>query len=110
MHDWLQYAIAALIVFAVFYSVHRHGRGNPESTGRLARKVTKLEETLYQQGSKIEAVEVSVDRLATETATKTDIARIEQKIDGDRNINERTWSAVSRLQDFFIERGIGGRA
>lgn len=108
MSDYLQLAIAGVIVAMVFYAVWRNGRANPETTGRLARRMAKMEATVSAQGEKIQGVEESVDRLARSTATTGDITGLRAEIAADREINERTWGAVSRLQDFFIDKAING--
>ncbi len=108
MNDYLQLAIAGLIVAAVLFSVWKHGRNNPESTGRIARRLTKLEETVSSQGQRISGVEESVDRLREETATRGDVEAVRVAVERDRDINERTWNAVSRIQDFFIDKAISG--
>jgi hypothetical protein len=108
VNDYLQLAIGGLILAVVFYSVWRNGRNNPESTGQLARRIKKMEETCAAIDPRIKAVEESVDRLARSTATTGDITALRAEIVADREVNERTWGAVSRLQDFFIDKAING--
>lgn len=109
MNDYLQLAIAGVIVVAVFFTVWRHGRNNPESTGQLARRMRQIEETCAGIDPRIVTLEQSIERLTASTATSEDIAGLRQMIADDRAVNDRTWAAVSRIQDFFIERGIGAR-
>jgi len=59
--DMMAVAISLVIVALVFWSVHRHGRTNPESTGKLSREIKK-------QAAAITALETKVGACATRGA------------------------------------------
>ena len=109
MHEWLQLAFGALIVLAVFFTIHRHGRGNPESTGRLGKRVAELEKATERQAEKIDGIDEALERLSETTATRRDIETLRAEIAGDRAVSERTWHAVDRLQNFLIESALNRR-
>lgn len=108
MNDKLQLLVAAVIVGLVLYSFFRHGRSNPENTGKLAKRMGEIEKTIGRQDERMRAMEGSIERLTQSTATSDDIAGLREMIAGDRAINDRTWAAVSRLQDFFVDKAING--
>lgn len=94
--DLFQLAIIAVILLGIFIA-WRAGQANPESTGRLARRISKVESELNGK------------------ATTKDVARVSSKVDalaaqieGDRRLNERTYDAVRRIEDYLRGQG-GGR-
>ncbi|RYY25225.1 MAG: hypothetical protein EOP62_14280 [Sphingomonadales bacterium] len=126
MSDYLQLAIAAAIVIAVFYSVHRHGRGNPEGTGALDRRMQKVEQTLKgcaTRGS-LDLLAEQVRNLEAHAASSGEVAAIEGKINlaraeiqGVRDLMserisgvaasaKRTEEGVQRIEKFFLEAGM----
>ena len=90
--------ITAVIVAVVLYAAHRLGQVNPVGTGKLARRLSLVEQ-------KVASIEVTLTTLADSAAdTATAVAAMRIELAGDRGLTERTWSAVDRLQNYFIEQ------
>ena len=82
----------------------RVGQLNPVGTGRLAGRMNQLELRVAEQGQKMSEIERSVLLLAQSSAdTNTALAAMRIELAADRGLTERTWSAVDRLQAYFIE-------
>ncbi len=102
MSDFYQLAIIAFILLGVFIA-WRAGQANPEGTGRLARRIGKVETELKDKAT-----------TADVAAVKSDVGEVEGKITalqveiaGDRRINQLTYDAVRRLEDYFLRKGTG---
>ncbi|PKP93179.1 MAG: hypothetical protein CVT77_06510 [Alphaproteobacteria bacterium HGW-Alphaproteobacteria-16] len=70
MNEWLQLAIALVIVALVVWTVFRRGQLNPENTGKLSRQIGKL-------FAELKRIETKVDQAAT--ASDFDRMRAELK-------------------------------
>ncbi|MEE8612258.1 MAG: hypothetical protein V3V60_15880 [Sphingomonas aquatilis] len=103
--------ITLVIVGVVLFASHRMGQANPVGTGKLSRRLSAVELKVAEQGEKIDGLDRVMGTLATsaaDTARSVDAMRLE--VAGDRGLAERTWSAVSRIQDYFIEDGFKRRS
>ncbi|MDM7964464.1 hypothetical protein [Blastomonas fulva] len=108
--------IMLFIVVGIVVAIFRVGRANPENTGSLAKSIDAVKAEL---GKNIDTVKTEVRELDTRVvhveqtmrgmATKADVKRLEAKIDGHRDMAERTASGVKRLEDFFLEKGVNGK-
>lgn len=121
MKDWLQYAIAAGILLLVFWSVHRHGRGNPENTGHLGRRLKDVEATLQgcaTRGS-LDLLAEQVRNLESHAASSGEVIELGAKINGIENTliakidavakaADRTEAGVQRIEGYFLQRGVNG--
>ncbi|WP_242415069.1 hypothetical protein [Sphingomonas panni] len=96
--------ITLVIVGVVLFAAHRMGQTNPVGTGKLSRRLSAVELKVADQGEKLDRQDLMLKTLATsaaDTARGVDAMRVE--LSADRGLTERTWSAVDRLQHFFIE-------
>lgn len=105
MADWLQFAIAATIVAGVFFSVWHHGRGNPESTGTLARQLRSHGARIdgLQEGLKGCATRGALDLLAEQVrnleahaASSGEVLALERKITG---MNDTLGERIAAVKD-----------
>lgn len=102
--------ITLVIVAVVLYAAHRLGQVNPVGTGKLSRRLSAVELKVAEQGEKIDGLERAMTTLATSAAdTAREIAALRIEVAGDRGLTERTWSAVDRLQHYFIEDAFEAR-
>lgn len=96
--------ITIVIVAVVLYAAHRMGQVNPIGTGKLARRLSAVEVQVVEQGQKLDSLDRALVTLASsakDTSISVEAMRLE--LAADRGLTERTWSAVDRLQHFFIE-------
>lgn len=115
MSDRIELMITLLTMGIVLYTVWRHGRSNPESTGDLARRVGQLGKKLDAHVELSKARDARVEQLAEQISEMSDgmvrasdLAALRAEISADRVVNQRTWEAVSRIEHFFLRRGIEG--
>ena len=105
--------VLAFVLFAVW----RVGQRNPTGTGKIARDVRVLEQKMAEQGVRIDGLNARLDgmdraivRVADEVGSMgTQMTAIRMELAADRGLTERTWSAVSRLEGFFIEDSFKAR-
>ena len=98
------YLITLFVVCVVLFAAWRGGQVNPVGTGKIVRRMDELERQVGLQGARMDGIEKSVLLLAdTAKDTSKSIDAMRMELAADRGLTERTWSAVSRLQDFFIE-------
>ena len=129
MSDTLQLMIAGVIVAAVFFAVWKHGRGNPETTGHLGRKLSRQEAAIASLEAKLEgcATRGAMDLLAEQvrsleahSASSGEVIAVQThlngvanelnaKIDGVRRTADRTDAAVSRIEGYFLQKGVNGQ-
>lgn len=101
---YAEITITIFILALVLFAMWRVGQLNPVGTGRLARRMNQLEMRVAEQGVRMDGVEASVEKLAEVTAnTGISIGAMRIELAADRGLGERTWSAVDRLQNYFIE-------
>lgn len=101
----IEIAIMLFIIGGIFLVVFRAGRANPENTGTISKDVSALKSDVRKLESDVEAMRKSVGDMAT----KADLARIETKLDGSRELINVTAAGVRRLEDFFLEKGVNGK-
>ncbi|PTS73813.1 hypothetical protein DBR17_17840 [Sphingomonas sp. HMWF008] len=128
MSDYLQVAIAALIVCLVLFTFLKYGRENPETTGTLSRQIqshrtqiaaleTSLEECATRGAVNLLAEQVR--NLEAHGATSGEVLALEAKINAlsttvtaqlatVAHSTERTERAIARIEGYFIERGVKG--
>lgn len=120
MNSWLEWAIVLFIVVGIAIAIWKGGSANPEGTGALRRSFNRLDGDVKgltgqvtRTGERVAAIERKVTE---ECASTKDIETIEQKIEtlrtevrGDRELAQRTYASVKRIEDFLIEKGLGGR-
>lgn len=96
-------AIIAFILAGICFLLFRGGQANPEGTGRLARRIGKVEQALAEK-----ATTESVDTATREVAAlSAKVGRLEAEMAGDRRVNQLTYEAVRRLEDYFLKKGTG---
>ena len=95
--------ITACVVVLVLFAMWRVGQLNPVGTGRLARRINALEGKVAQQGERLDGFEKSIVTIAGDVGSMgREVAAMRMELAADRGLGERTWSAVDRLQDYFI--------
>lgn len=120
MSNWLQWTIILFIVSAIAYLSFRRGAANPETTGALSKSVATLSADMGKMSSRMGRVEIDMEEMKRESATTKDIDRVEllveeristvrAEIAGHKELAERTWKGVERIERFLIERGLGSR-
>lgn len=105
----IDYAILVLLVVVLVGGWLRKskeaGEANPINTKQLSADVHRVDKRL-------KSVEVEVQHVKDEldgAATKQDIERVEQRIKGDRELAQTTAAGVRRIEDFLIQKGLGGK-
>lgn len=102
--SYIDILITLVIVAAVLFAAHRLGQANPVGTGRLSRRLTEVEAKVSEQGNKLDRLEGVVATLADSTADiSRELSAVRMELAGDRGLAERTWSAIDRIQNYFIE-------
>lgn len=109
MHNWTEYLVAAVIVIGLSFAVFRGGQANPFSTGQISRRLGRVEAENKAMSAKIDELETSVDTLKSQMATTSDVVRLEMKIQSLTAMVERSWHAIDRMQNYWVEIGIGKR-
>ena len=117
-----------LIATAVLFAFYRHGRGNPETTGAIARRQGRIEAEIAELSSSLRgcATRGALDLLAEQvrnleahSASSGEVVALElkinglsetlnAKIDGVRMAADRTEAAVSRIEGYFLQKGVNG--
>jgi len=130
MSDWLQLAIAGVIIGLVFLSVHRHGRSNPQGTGTLSRQIGKLFaevstlksklantatkaelgilsgevrslEQMAASSGEVIALEGKINQLRAELEGRA--AAIAQKVEGLKDTGDHTREGVARIEAILMK-------
>ena len=99
--SYFELAIIAFILIGICFLLFRGGQENPESTGRLARRMGKVEQALVGKATTDDVNDLSAE--LAELSGK--LSRLEAEQIADRRINQLTYEAVRRLEDFFLEKG-----
>lgn len=123
----LEWAIIAFIIGGIAYSIWRGGAANPETTGALGRKISKLEARVGAVDAQVSALGDKVGHLEgqmadfeTSSAKGDDIKRLEATVaELQRKVAtvaeglaaqhadiEHTRRQVDRLYDFIVQRGM----
>lgn len=113
MSDMLQWAIVAFITLGIALAVWRGGAANPQGTGKIAKEIGAMKGELTGLSTRIGYVEHEMEGLKTESASTKDIERLEEKITtvraemaGNRELAERTYTSVERIERLILERGL----
>lgn len=102
--SYLEILITLAIVATVLFVAHRSGQANPTGTGRLSRRLSALETIVAGQGDKIESLDNAIVQLVENGVKTTELLQVVRiELASDRVSTERTWNAVDRLQNYFIE-------
>lgn len=111
--SWLDWVIIGFIVLSIGFVVFRTGSANPESTGRLGRKVNDVANKVNDLRGRLGFVEQELEELKRDAATTKDIERIEERIQtvraemqGHHAISQQTNHSVTRIERLLIERGL----
>ena len=96
--------ITLAIIVAVLWGAHRNGQNNPVGTGKISRRVEAMEAKMGKQELRLDSIDDAVLQLGKATSeTSKELAAMRIEMAGDRGLAERTWSAVDRLQNYFIQ-------
>jgi uncharacterized coiled-coil protein SlyX len=128
MHtSYLEWAIIVFITGGIAYSIWRGGAANPETTGALGRKISKLEvrvgavdTQVSALGEKVGHLEGQMADLESSAAKGDDIKRLENTVTELRSKVatlaeglaaqqahiEHTRRQVDLLYNFIVERGM----
>lgn len=115
MSDILQIAIGLVIVGLVLWTVQRHGRDNPEGTGKLSRQIAKvvgdirrIEERMEDSATKAELGVLSGEIRALEqrTATSAEVAALDAKLAAIAKAADRTEEGVQRIEGILIKKAL----
>ena len=103
--SYIDIIITGVIVVAVLYAAHRLGQVNPIGTGKLARRLSAVELKVASLDERFDRQDEALTTLAdSATTTAQSVAAMRIELASDRGLTERTWSAVDRLQNYFIEQ------
>lgn len=112
----LEIMIMLFIVVGIVVAIFRVGRANPENTGSLAKSIDAVKaelgkniDTVKTEVRELDGRVVHVEQTMRGMATKADVKRLEAKIDGHRELADRTAAGVKRIEDFFLEKGVNGK-
>lgn len=95
--SYFEPAIIALILLGICFLVFRGGQANPESTGRLARRIGQVESELKGVKGKVTEIETRVTEIDRRGATIADIERIEGKLADAKEARDRIEVAANQL-------------
>ncbi len=99
--------VSVLIVVLILFATWRAGQVNPVGTGSLVRRITQLEVQVAEIDGRMDGIDKAVQQLVgTTDATNVAVAAMRLEMAGDRGVSERTWNAVARLQDYFIDQAL----
>ncbi len=118
MTDLIQIAIVIFIIGSLSFIMWKGGASNPESTGRLGRRVSSLSRSLTTLDGRVRAIEDDVKELELNMATTKDIESLGKSLEertstlraemkGHHDLSERTNRAVDRIERLLIEKGLG---
>ncbi|VWX62558.1 hypothetical protein [Sphingorhabdus sp. 109] len=116
-YSWIELAIMLFIIAGFAVVIWRGGQANPESTGRLGSRLTKVETKMTEVETEMEHVrdrlndfEITLARVSDKMVTRVDLDNIEKLMARDAETSRKTWKAVERLEGFFIENAIKQRS
>lgn len=96
LSDFYQLAIIAFILAGVFVA-WRAGQKNPEGTGRIARRISRVEQELQGKATTQDVA-----------ALQAGLAHVDAKMVAEHELNARTFAAVTRIESFLIEKALKG--
>lgn len=105
----LEWAIIAFIIISMVVIIWRGGAANPESTGRLGRKVEVLGKEVTDIDRRVKHVEEDVGELSKKAVTQTDLAALRAEMKGDRELAQRTFKSIDRIEHMLLEKGLSGK-
>ena len=105
--NWFELAIIAFIALSIMWHVWKGGAANPVGTGSLGRQVAALSGRVAGLGQRVGYLEKGVEDLKEEAASTKDVQRLEATIEGHRELAERTFRSVDRIERALIEKGMG---
>lgn len=115
-YSWTELAIMLFIIAGFAVVIWRGGQANPESTGRLGKRLTKVESKMSEVETEMEHVrdrltefEATLARVSEKMVTRSDLDNIEKLMARDALASSKTWAAVERLESFFINKAINSR-
>ena len=118
--NWFELIIIAVIMLGIGIAVWKGGAANPEGTGSLGRKVTKLDKEVISLTDKVTAIQGELTRIDNNAASKADIRRLEKSIASiEVTVSEISKNAaareatldhvrqqVDRLYDHIVTKGM----
>jgi len=106
---WMEWAIIAFIVGTIAWIVWKGGAANPMGTGQLSRKLGKLAGEVSTLAGRLHQTERELAELKLEAATTKDIERLEARMEGQRQLSERTNRGVERIETLLLEKAVNGK-
>jgi uncharacterized protein YoxC len=120
MSSWMETAIIIFILAGIGVVMWKGGAANPESTGSLGRKITAFNKNFTKMQAQMTKVEEDVERLQKDSASASDIERLEGTVESleakvadigesasARNATlEHVKHQVDRLYDVIVTRGM----
>lgn len=97
-------AILVMLGLAI-WQARRSGAANPVSTGKVQRDVTALRSRVAQMETSLKAIREDLDK----APTKTDIARLEGRIETMGALAEKTSKSVDRIVEILMENALQSR-
>lgn len=101
--------IMGVIVVGMGIAIMRSGQRNPEGTGKLSREVGDLKIQVRQIEEEIQGMATGKDIETLRAELRGYQQTVEARIEGDRKLNKMTHEGVKRIENFLIEKGLGGR-
>ncbi len=115
MSDFSQWAMIAFISLGIVVAIWRGGAANPQGTGKLANQMHAMKSEITGLSTRVGSMEYEVTELKEDSASTKDIERLEEKIStvraemaGNRELAERTYTSVERIERMILERGLRG--
>jgi len=109
MNSWLEVVIAGVIVLGILVAILRTGQANPQPTGRLMTRILKVEGDFEGIKHRVGEMEKTLEAMERQMATKEDIEHLEKLMERDAATSKKTWDAIQRLENFFLQDAINGR-
>lgn len=118
--NWLELAIIAVIIMGIIVAIWKGGSANPEGTGSLGKKLTRLDAHVGDIDQWVERVNAELARLDSHAASKADIKRLERSVEAVKvEVAELAQKAASReatldhvkhqvdrLYDYIVNKGM----
>lgn len=120
IENWFEAAIIAVIIAGIAVAVWRGGQSNPEGTGSLGRKVTRLDGTVQSLVAETQDIDRRVGEIERTAAKTSDIKRLERQlaqhnsdlaavremVAGMAKAAELRGAQLDRLYNFIVEKGM----
>lgn len=105
--SWLDWAIILFIICAIGWIIWKGGAANPETTGALSKQIGEVSQQQAAMRTRLRHIEAEVEEVKREAATTKDIERLEERIEGQSQLLQRTDRNVERIVQLLIEKGLG---